>query len=109
MKYFTLLFPLSQLPFFHEVHVGWATRSPSFFFGFLPLLSLWPCPCFTHLISCWFSGVQTISTRLVPITTVFPVKGAKAVGFKVCVKLPLNTAANSKRHYHDGYFVFEEN
>ena len=63
---------------------------------------------FTHLFSCWFSGIQTISTRLVPITTGFPLKGAKAVDSKVCVQLPLDTAANSE-YYHNGYFVFEEN
>lgn len=56
-----------------------------------------------------FSGIQAISTRLVPITTVFPLNGARAVDPKLCAKVPWETAVDSKGHYHCGYFVFEEN
>lgn len=68
-----LLFPFSQLSFY-EVHVGWATKSPSSLFGFPPSAFHMVLSYFTFLFSCSFSVVHTISARLVPIETFFPLK-----------------------------------
>lgn len=104
-----LLFFLSQLSI-HRVHVGWATKSPSSLSDFLPSVMLTILPIFLPIFPpVGFSGIQAISTRLVPITTVFPLNGARAVGPKLCAKAPWETAVNSKGRYHHGYFVFEAN
>lgn len=67
----------------------------------LLLLSLRSCPYSYPSFLSLFFGTQAISTALVPITAVFSLKGARAVGLKFCAKVPWETAANSKGHHLD--------
>lgn len=67
----------------------------------LLLLSLGSCPYFYPSFLSLVFGIQAISTASVPITTVFSLKGARAVGPKFCAKVPWETAANSKGHHLD--------